>query len=86
MLHLLDYSDYWLHPQYDYIPLPLDARTERTRVRWWQMAPFHANFDVEDGPAAWTLDDVYIGGTEINPSELYEDFEGMNSMRTFRAL
>ena len=74
LLHLLDYSDYWLSPQFDYIPLPLDARTERTRIRWWQMAPTSSSLDFE--PSAWTLEDVYIGGTEINPSELYEDFEG----------
>lgn len=27
------------------------------------------------GAVGWTLDDVYIGGSEINPSELYERLE-----------
>ena len=27
-------------------------------------------------PLGWSLDNVYIGGTEINPSSLYETFQG----------
>lgn len=70
-LHILDHRSYWAHARHDYIPLPLHARTRNTRVRWWQL------LGVEDStPMGWTLDNVYIGGSEINPSHLYEDFEG----------
>ena len=87
-LHVLDYTDYWLAPKLDYVPLPLTARTPATRVRWWQtigpkngkrddsakkdqLDPFLQN----DSPMGWTLEDVYIGGSEINPSQLYETFD-----------
>ena len=74
LLHLLDYSDYWLAPQQDYLTLPLQARTPSTRLRWWQ---HHSEVAAEQAEelSPWTLEDVYIGGTEINPSQLYEDFE-----------
>ena len=66
-LHLLDYNEYWAKPRHDYIPLPPAARTAATRFRWWQVTSLAA--------VGWTLDDVHIGGSEINPSELLETFE-----------
>ena len=87
-LHVLDYTDYWLAPQLDYVPLPLPARTDATMVRWWQtIGPQHGeskdppSHDQSDpflqraSPMGWTLEDVYIGGSEINPSVLYETFD-----------
>lgn len=70
-MHVLDYSVYWSAPLRDYIPLPRGARTNSTRVRWWQALDTDAQPHV-----GWTLDDVYIGGSKINPSELYENFDG----------
>ena len=70
-MHVLDFSAYWSAPQRDYIPLPRGARTNSTRVRWWQALESDVQSHV-----GWTLDDVYIGGSKINPSELYENFDG----------
>ena len=70
-MHVLDYSAYYTTPQHDYLHLPRGARTNSTRVRWWQALESDARHHV-----GWTLDDVYIGGSKINPSELYENFDG----------
>ena len=40
--------------------LPGGARTEGTRVRWWQPLS-----DAKEGPIAWALDNVYIGTTDF---------------------
>ena len=63
---------YWRQPHYDYIDLPADARMRNTRFRWWQMVDHGAL----PGPVGWSLDDVYIGGSEINPSYMQSDFNG----------
>ena len=50
----LDYHVY--HPaKHDYLTLPTPARTQATRLRWWQ--------PVVQGKqqAQWALDDIYIG-------------------------
>ena len=66
-LHVLDHNNYWVEPRHDYIPLPVAARTNSTRIRWWQ--------PLGESAKSWTLDDVYIGGAEINPSDVFESFE-----------
>ena len=68
-LHLLDQSEYWQAPRHDYVPLPPHARTAATRVRWFQI-PTQGVASV-----GWTLDDVHIGGSQINPSQLFERLE-----------
>ncbi|KAK3103287.1 hypothetical protein FSP39_018199 [Pinctada imbricata] len=69
-LHILDFGSY-VHPKRDYIPLPLSARTASTRVRWWQPL---TNDGSQRGPQ-WALDNVYIGGSEINPSQIQVSFD-----------
>ncbi|CAH1782623.1 unnamed protein product [Owenia fusiformis] len=68
-LHILDYASY-ATPKKDYIPLPQQARTKSTRIRWWQ--PLSKQNTTQ---SIWALDNIYIGGTEINPHELIEDFD-----------
>lgn len=75
-LHTLDYQEY-THPKRDYIRLPLSARTGSTRIRWWQ--PLNSG-SFTTSPS-WALDNIYIGGSEINPSYLWLNFtQGMNEM------
>lgn len=77
-LHTLDYQEY-THPKRDYIRLPLSARTGSTRIRWWQ--PLNSG-SFTTSPS-WALDNVYIGGSEINPSYLWLNFtQGMNEMNS----
>lgn len=57
------------------IGLPLSAKKNGVRLRWWQPSPplsrggggAHARSD-------WAIDDIIIGGKESNPSELHDDF------------
>lgn len=71
-LHVLDYSRY-LPPRTDYIPLLLSARTHSTRLRWWQPPVFSTQF--APSRPQWAIDDVLIGGWEINPSSFEQTFE-----------
>ena len=73
LLHVLDHSMYWRAPHYDYIPLPLGARTRYTRFRWWQLEEGN---DPDQRPVSWAIDDVYIGGREINAAHMQDDFNG----------
>ena len=57
-------------PHQDYLPLPLPARTSSSRIRWWQPLPS----DPSLGRPVWALDNVFVGGTEINPSEVQLSF------------
>ncbi|KAL3853203.1 hypothetical protein ACJMK2_016762, partial [Sinanodonta woodiana] len=61
-LHTLDHTSYHESPKHDYILLPQDARTASTRIRWWQPL-------TDTSQPQWALDNVYIGGHEINPSQ-----------------
>ncbi|XP_042898138.1 reelin isoform X2 [Parasteatoda tepidariorum] len=73
LLHELDYSIY-AQPHHDHILIPEDARTASTRIRWWQPSGFVG----EELLPALSLDDIYIGGSEINAFELFDDFEDVN--------
>lgn len=68
-LHTLDYTQY-LEPRRDYIKLPQEARTKSAKIRWWQ--------PVSDDPTeikpTWAIDDVYIGGHEVNPAKFQINF------------
>ncbi|XP_041109989.1 reelin-like isoform X1 [Polyodon spathula] len=80
LLHEMDYQKY-AAVRRDYIVLPDQAQTNTTRLRWWQP------FVLTDGMAVpnldraqWALDNILIGGAEINPSQLVDNFddEGMS--------
>ncbi|XP_077982491.1 reelin-like [Glandiceps talaboti] len=67
LIHELDFEHY-LTPRHDYIPLPTQARTRTTKIRWWQPVDM-VTYAYQ---AQWALDDVFIGGSEINPSSISE--------------
>lgn len=71
----MDYLKY-LSVRRDYILLPEGALTNATRLRWWQ--PFKESSGlVISNPdrAQWALDNILIGGSEINPSTLLDTFD-----------
>ncbi|MGH0173039.1 UNVERIFIED_CONTAM: hypothetical protein FKN15_001929 [Acipenser sinensis] len=75
LLHEMDYQKY-VAVRRDYIVLPDQAQTNTTRLRWWQP------FVLTDGVAVpsldraqWALDNILIGGAEINPSQLVDNFD-----------
>lgn len=71
----MDFQKY-ISVRHDYILLPEDALTNTTRLRWWQ--PFViSNGIVVSGVerAQWALDNILIGGAEINPSQLVDTFD-----------
>lgn len=75
LLHEMDYQKY-ISVRHDYILLPEDALSNTTRLRWWQ--PFViSNGIVVSGVerAQWALDNILIGGAEINPSQLVDTFD-----------
>lgn len=63
-LHVLDHLSF-TRPHRIYIPLPLAARSIRTQIRWWQ-------YGVTTQRPFWALDNVLIGGLEINPAQMQE--------------
>ncbi|ETE68854.1 Reelin, partial [Ophiophagus hannah] len=70
LLHEMDYQKY-ISIRHDYILLPEKALTNTTRLRWWQ--PFVINNGIVVSGfdrAQWALDNILIGGAEINPSQL----------------
>ncbi|GBN96133.1 Reelin [Araneus ventricosus] len=70
LLHELDYSLY-SQPHTDHILIPEHARSSATRIRWWQPS------GLTEGELlpALSVDNIYIGGSEINAFELFDDFE-----------
>lgn len=50
------------------VELPQEAKHNGVRLRWWQ--PSHPGQSNSD----WALDNVFIGGKDINPSEVKDDF------------
>ncbi|XP_041459310.1 reelin-like [Lytechinus variegatus] len=68
LLKELYYQQYQV-PRLVYIVLPFEARTHATQFRWWQP------LDITKVQAQWALDNILIGGSEINPSSLSESFE-----------
>ncbi|ESO91434.1 hypothetical protein LOTGIDRAFT_228850 [Lottia gigantea] len=68
-LYTLDYLSY-VQARHDYIDLPEQAKTASTRIRWWQPLPTVPNRDRPN----WALDNVFIGGSEINPSVFQQSF------------
>uniref|UniRef100_A0A8C6XT10 Reelin n=1 Tax=Naja naja TaxID=35670 RepID=A0A8C6XT10_NAJNA len=75
LLHEMDYQKY-ISIRHDYILLPEKALTNTTRLRWWQ--PFVINNGIVVSGfdrAQWALDNILIGGAEINPSQLVDTFD-----------
>lgn len=75
LLHEMDYQKY-ISVRHDYILLPEHALTNTTRLRWWQPFTLSSGI-VVPGPerAQWALDNILIGGAEINPSQLVDTFD-----------
>jgi len=48
--------------------LPKTARKNGVRIRWWQ--PRHSG----KAHADWIIDEIVIGGKEVNPNEVNDDF------------
>lgn len=75
LLHEMDYQKY-MDVRYDYILLPEKAQTNTTRLRWWQPFTIINSFVVPSPDRAqWALDNILIGGAEINPSQLVDTFD-----------
>ncbi|XP_005995356.1 reelin isoform X2 [Latimeria chalumnae] len=75
LLHEMDYQKY-VSVRHDYILLPGKAQTNTTRLRWWQPFVISNNNVVPNlERAQWALDNVLIGGAEINPSQVVDTFD-----------
>lgn len=75
LLHEMDYMKY-LSVRRDYILLPEGALTNATRLRWWQpFKVFSGLVTPNPDRAQWALDNILIGGSEINPSTLLDTFD-----------
>uniref|UniRef100_A0AAR2LAD7 Reelin n=1 Tax=Pygocentrus nattereri TaxID=42514 RepID=A0AAR2LAD7_PYGNA len=75
LLHEMDYLKY-VSVRRDYIILPEGALTNATRLRWWQ--PFTVSSGLVTpnlGRAQWALDNILVGGSDINPSTLLDTFD-----------
>uniref|UniRef100_A0A3B3T8V8 Reelin n=1 Tax=Paramormyrops kingsleyae TaxID=1676925 RepID=A0A3B3T8V8_9TELE len=75
LLHEMDYLKY-VSARRDYIALPVEALTNATRLRWWQ--PFVISSGLATPSverAQWALDNVQVGGSDINPSTLLDTFD-----------
>lgn len=75
LLHEMDYLKY-VSARRDYIALPGEALSNATRLRWWQ--PFVISSGLATPSmerAQWALDNVQVGGSDINPSTLLDTFD-----------
>ncbi|KAI4895212.1 hypothetical protein NFI96_018500 [Prochilodus magdalenae] len=75
LLHEMDYLKY-VSVRRDYIVLPEGALTNATRLRWWQ--PFTVSSGLATPNlerAQWALDNILVGGSDINPSTLLDTFD-----------
>uniref|UniRef100_A0A4W3ITL7 Reelin n=1 Tax=Callorhinchus milii TaxID=7868 RepID=A0A4W3ITL7_CALMI len=79
LLHEMDYQKY-ISVRQDYVLLPENAHSNTTRLRWWQPFLILNGQAVSSAERAqWALDNVLIGGSEINPSQLMDSFDdGVN--------
>ncbi|KAF6718752.1 Reelin [Oryzias melastigma] len=75
LLHEMDYLKY-VSVRRDYIVLPEGALTNATRLRWWQ--PFTISSGLATPSlerAQWAIDNILVGGSDINPSALFDTFD-----------
>lgn len=71
----MDYLKY-VSVRRDYIVLPEGALTNATRLRWWQ--PFTVSSGLATPSlerAQWAIDNILVGGSDINPSTLLDTFD-----------
>uniref|UniRef100_A0A8B9J9J5 Reelin n=1 Tax=Astyanax mexicanus TaxID=7994 RepID=A0A8B9J9J5_ASTMX len=75
LLHEMDYMKY-VSVRRDYIVLPEGALTNATRLRWWQPFTVSSGLATPDPERAqWALDNILVGGSDINPSTLLDTFD-----------
>ena len=75
LLHEMDYLKY-ISVRRDYIVLPQGSLTNATRLRWWQ--PFTISSGLASPTlerAQWAIDNILVGGSDINPSMLLDTFD-----------
>ncbi|XP_064807239.1 reelin-like isoform X2 [Oncorhynchus masou masou] len=75
LLHEMDYLKY-VSVRRDYIVLPEGALSNTTRLRWWQ--PFSISSGLASPGlerAQWAVDNILVGGSDINPSTLLDTFD-----------
>uniref|UniRef100_A0A671L3B4 Reelin n=1 Tax=Sinocyclocheilus anshuiensis TaxID=1608454 RepID=A0A671L3B4_9TELE len=75
LLHEMDYLKY-VSVRRDYIVLPETALTNATRLRWWQPFSLLSGLVRSSAERAqWALDNILVGGSDINPSTLLDAFD-----------
>lgn len=75
LLHEMDYLKY-LSARRDYIKLPEGALTNATRLRWWQPFTMTSGLVTPNlQRAQWAIDNILVGGADINPSILFDTFD-----------
>ncbi|XP_048861285.1 reelin-like [Brienomyrus brachyistius] len=75
LLHEMDYLKY-VSGRRDYITLPEEALSNATRLRWWQPYVISSGLATPSVERAqWALDNVQVGGSDINPSTLLDTFD-----------
>ncbi|MBN3305955.1 RELN protein, partial [Amia calva] len=75
LLHEMDYLKY-VAVRRDYIELPPGALSNVTRLRWWQPFTMLTGLAMPSlERAQWALDNILIGGSDINPSSLLDTFD-----------
>lgn len=84
LLHEMDYLKY-VSVRRDYIVLPEGALTNATRLRWWQ--PFIVSSGLATPSmerAQWAIDNILVGGSDINPSTLLDTFDDGESVNVIK--
>ncbi|KAG5845891.1 hypothetical protein ANANG_G00143990 [Anguilla anguilla] len=75
LLHEMDYLKY-VSVRRDYIVLPEGALSNATRLRWWQPFTMSSGLATPSPERAqWALDNILVGGSDINPSTLLDTFD-----------
>ena len=76
----MDYLKY-VSVRRDYIVLPEQSLTNATRLRWWQ--PFTISSGLATPSlerAQWAIDNILVGGSDINPPTLLDTFDDGESV------
>lgn len=76
----MDYLKY-VSVRRDYIVLPERSLTNATRLRWWQ--PFTISSGLATPSlerAQWAIDNILVGGSDINPPTLLDTFDDGESV------
>lgn len=85
LLHEMDYLKY-VSVRRDYIVLPEGALTNATRLRWWQPLTISSGLATPSlERAQWAIDNILVGGSDINPSTLLDTFDDGEFVDIIRA-